>query len=530
MLAHRARFTLAALSLATGLPALEGHVPPRPAADRPNIIIVLIDDLAYHDIGHIGQRQFPTPHIDRLAEEGRVFTQAYAGGAWCAPSRTGLITGRCDRFFAPVPDPAGGGLRFNPTIAEMLRPVGYATAAIGKWHMLEPDDSADRQPPLPAQMPWNRGFEFCRIGPLRSWNCYFPHELLIGDDQSIPIPENRTVDEAWFKEDYGVAQHFTVSHDGRGIYDSSGRFVDRSGTDITQLRHSEDLYRREAVAFITANTARPFLLYYASPLVHFPVVARDLSPFAGKPAAWTARHKAYAAMVQDVDASVGLIRDTVEALHLERNTIILFAADNGYTAGFNFPRSGEEWGSQLAMWDEVDLFRNRGPWNRGKHMNTIGGLIVPFIAWGPGRVAVGRTDRAIRFQDVMPTVRELAGATAPGPLEGIGFLPLLEGRDADQALHPPMHWGGQALRHATMDDDWREGAVRQTRPLPNGQFRPDAALLDERWFAMSFRGPEETTIRLFDARTDPAQELDVAAQHPDLVIRARAELDTPPRR
>ena len=99
---------------------------------KPNIIFILADDLSYGDLSCFGQKQFATPNIDRLAAEGRVFANAYAGGPWCSPSRTALLTGRNGAHFAPPSKD-----RFNPTVAEMLKTAGYATCALGKWHMWE---------------------------------------------------------------------------------------------------------------------------------------------------------------------------------------------------------------------------------------------------------------------------------------------------------------------------------------------------------------------------------------------------------
>ena len=493
--------------------------------DRPNIVILLADDLSRGDLGCYGQRQFRTPAIDRLAAEGRRFTHAFAGGAWCAPSRTALLTGRSDRFFGPRPSADGlAPPTYAPTLANVLQRAGYATAALGKWHMAEPDDNADRTVLAGPAAPWHRGFDVCRIGFFRGWNYHFPHRLLTGDDTTIELPENHGVDEAYFKTYYGVTDRFTRRHRGEGIYDGQGRFVDQSGRDIRQLRYSEAVYREEAVAFMRANRHRPFFLYFASTLVHAPIIAPSIEAFKDRPSEWTTMHKAYAASVEEFDRSVGTVVAELRALGLEGTTIVLVMSDNGYTAGFNFPEPGEPWGAQLAMWDEVAVFGNKGPWNRGKHMNTAGGLVVPFVAWGPGRVAPGVTDRSIWFPDVMPTVAALTGAPLLAPTEGVNLLPLLSGQESAQPPHPPMVWSGSALKHASMQDDWAPGATPSARPRPDGLFRPDAVLLDERWFAMRFVSESGAALRLFDLRVDPGQLHDVAAAHPEWVARAQDAL------
>ena len=112
------------------------------ATEKPNIIFIITDDLSYRDLSLLGQKELQTPNIDRLGTEGLVFTNAYCGASWCAPSRTALLTGRSAAHFTSLEkDAQGEWSRFNPTVAEMLKTVGYATGAIGKWHMWEPGDS-----------------------------------------------------------------------------------------------------------------------------------------------------------------------------------------------------------------------------------------------------------------------------------------------------------------------------------------------------------------------------------------------------
>jgi arylsulfatase A len=497
----------------------------RKPKEKPNIIIILADDLSYYDLGYNGQKEIKTPNIDRMAFEGRIFSQAYAGAPWCAPSRTALLTGRQDTHFAPIlSDTNGQGLKYNSTLAEVLKPAHYTSCAIGKWHMLETSESISPSETEKfenwAQMPWHRGFDVCRIGHLGGWNHHFPHQLYTSDNVAIQIPENGTVTNEIFSEYYGASKQYTVTTSGEEIYNSEGQFFDGSGKSISQLRYSEEIYRQEAIAFMRNNANKPFFLYYASTLVHFPIFARDLQEFKDKPASWTVRHKAYASMVQDLDQSVGCIIQEVEALGLSENTIIIFTSDNGYTAGFNFPEHNVAWGPQLSMWNDVSLFHNKGPWNRGKHITTAGGVVVPFVAWGPGRIPSGRTDRAINFVDIMATACELAGITPSIPTEGISFVPLLEGRDEAQAVHPPMLWSGWTLKYASMDDDWETDAPQISHPKPHGLYHPDAALINERWFAMDFQHKDQRRLRIFDIIADPGQKKDLAAKIPDICKQA----------
>jgi arylsulfatase A-like enzyme len=271
------------------------------------------------------------------------------------------------------------------------------------------------------------------------------------------------------------------------------------------MRYSEDIYREEAVKFMRGNKDRAFFLYYATPLVHGPLVAKELGAFKDRPAPWTQRHKLWAAMVTELDRSVGIIVDEVKQLGLERNTIILFASDNGYAQWGYFGRQA---------WADDPLFKNKGPWNRGKHINSLGGVIVPFIAWAPGRMPAGsKTDRAINFCDFMATAGELAGTKLPGPTDGVSFVPLLEGRDKDQPIHPAMIWPSTCA-HMQMPDDWAPEKDKTT-------YHPAAALLDEKWYALGLG----KTVRLFDITTDPGLKHDLSGKRPDLRARAAAEFE-----
>jgi arylsulfatase A-like enzyme len=477
--------------------------------NKPNVIFILADDLSYWDLSCFGQKQFSTPNIDRLASQGRVFSNAYAGGPWCAPSRTALLTGLNGTHATPLATDANGrGTKFNPTVAQLLKSAGYVTCALGKWHMQEPNESwffgkqtreEQRKAENQAEMPWNRGFDVCRIGYSFGLNPHYPHQLETGDDTEIAIPQNADVDDDYMSKNYRSPV----------MYDSSGRFVDKSGHDSTHLAYAEDLYRDEALKFIRDNQSKPFFLYYATPLMHGPLAVKDLGEFKDKPAPWTQAHKLWAGEAKELDKSVGIIVDAVKQLGLDKNTIIFFASDNGYSEWGYFGRKA---------WSDDPVFQNKGPWNRGKFINTNGGVIVPFIAWGPGLISPGKTDRAINLFDFMATASEMASAKLPGPTDGVSFVPLLQGRDRDQPLRSIMFWPQSSDYGIEIPDDF---ALADTTE----KYLPPSALLDERWYALEFKPKSKAlqpTIRLFDIKTDPGCKEDLSAQHKDLCDRAAA--------
>jgi len=491
---------------------------------KPNIIFILADDLSYWDLSCFGQKHFSTPNIDRLATQGRIFANAYAGGPWCAPSRTALLTGLNGSHTAALAhDAQKRPVKFNPTVAEMLKTAGYATCALGKWHMLEGGHHSwlrnktwaeQKRNTIWQQMPWHRGFDVCRIGYRSGFlggngNPYFPFQIETGDDQEIPLPQNRNLDSEF------LWRYWDKPAVAATLFNAQGRFVDKTGKDSTHMRYSEDIYREEAVAFMRTNKNRPFFLYHATPLVHGPLAVKELGEFKDKPG-WTLCHKLWAGMVQELDRSVGVIMDEVKKLGLERNTIILFASDNGYA----------EWGYfKRKAWLDDPLFHNKGPWNRGKFITANGGVIVPFVAWGPGRVPPGKTDRAVNFYDFMVTACELAGTKLPGLTDGVSFVPLLEGRDKDQPLRPAMVWPQSTCAFTGgLTDDW-EPTKKPSEEQKT--YLPDALLLDERWYALVFRkqpSPSPLTIRLFDILTDPGCQHDFSRARKEMCARAIAVL------
>jgi arylsulfatase A-like enzyme len=167
-----------------------------------------------------------------------------------------------------------------------------------------------------------------------------------------------------------------------------------------------------------------------------------------------------------------------------------------------------------AEYHDDPVFQNKGPWNRGKFITTNGGVITPFIAWGPGRVPSGKsTDRAINHYDFMATAAELSGARLPGPTEGVSYVPLLEGRDGEQPLRNVMEWTGASCRFTPgIPDDWAEKKDKK-------RYKPDAVLLDEKWYAMRLG----ETVRLFDIMADPGMQHDLSAENPGRCARAMVE-------
>jgi len=427
------------------------------AADKPNVILILADDLGYGDLGCYGQQRIKTPRLDRMAKEGLRFTDFYAGCTVCAPSRCVLMTGY-HMGHAYVRGNAG---RTNPaiqilrdrdvTVAEVLKQTGYATALCGKWGLGEEGSIGT---------PNKQGFDYF-FGYLNQFHAhnYYPAYLLKNESR-FPM---------------------------KNVVPGEGEFG--SGVASQRIEYSADLITAEALAWIEQNKDQPFFLYYAPTIPHANNEGRsegmevpDLGEYAKTD--WPPNQKAHAAMISRLDADVGRLLDLLKKLNLDEKTLVLFSSDNGpHREGGNDP----------------DFNNSNGPLQGIKRDLTDGGIRVPFLARWPGKIAPGTSGFVGGFQDLLPTLAELAGATAgvPRDTDGLSIVPTLLGQAAQQKQHGYLYWlfyergAGQAARMG----NWK--AVQQ---------------------------PYHTPVRLYNLEQDIGEERDVAAEQPAVVARLKAAM------
>lgn len=328
------------------------------AEEPPNLVIINIDDLGYADVGAFGSELNRTPHIDRMAEEGRKLTSFYAAPV-CSPSRASLMTG-CYPMRVGLPQvlfPASPtGINADEhTLPELLKARGYATACIGKWHLGD----------QPEFLPTRHGFDY-----------YY----------GIP-----------YSNDMGPVKDGARSNLGEPLREGGKKKTDhppipllRNETVVERMRGQEQTelvarYTDEALRFLRENRQRPFFLYLPHSAVHFPIYPG--AAFQGK-----SQNGLYGDWVEEVDWSVGRVLDTLRDLKLDRQTLVLFVSDNGGTRrGVNAPL-------------------------RGFKASTFeGGVRVPAIVWWPGRIPAGTsTGEMASMMDVLPTFVALAGGNIPG--------------------------------------------------------------------------------------------------------------------
>ncbi len=367
----------------------------------PNVILIVADDLGWTDLGCYGSDLYESPALDRLAEEGLKFTSAYSACTVCSPTRAALLTGQYPARLR-VTDWIPGLPPSNPkltvpdftrhlplettTIAERLQALGYATASIGKWHLGGPDYYPERH-----------GFDL-NVG---------------GNDQPQPRP-------GYFAP-YDID---TIAQGPPGEY-----ITDRLGA--------------EAVKFIQASADRPFFLYMPHFAVHLPVQGkrRLVARYRAKVEEGQRHTNApYAAMIDSMDQTVGLIRRTLRELQLADDTVIIFTSDNG---------------------GRIPTTSN-APLRAGKGSCHEGGVRVPLIVYWPGHAPpAGTCDVPVISTDLYPTILEIVGAlpTPEQPCDGVSLVPLLTG-GGDLAARP-LYWHYPHYQHYQQQGTTPYGAIRE---------------------------------------------------------------------
>ncbi|MFN7139915.1 MAG: sulfatase [Limisphaerales bacterium] len=373
------------------------------AAEKPNIIFILADDLGYTDMGCYGSKYYETPNIDRLAREGMRFTSGYTTGPNCQPTRAALMTGQygprtgvytvgnIERFnwrtrpLRPVQNISE--LPLDRTIVpQSLKQAGYKTAMFGKWHL------GNNGPHHPGQ----RGF-----------------------DEAIE----------------SSGKHFN--------------FETFPQTDYPEGTYLADFLTDKATDFIRRHKDEPFFLYLPHFGVHSPFQAKKelIEKFKKKQAVGGHHDPVYAAMIASVDESVGRILTLLDELKLTQNTVVIFSSDNGGVGGY--VSEGIKQGKDLT---------DNSPLRGGKGMLYEGGIRVPYIFRWPNKIAPNTTcDEPITSVDFYPTILEISGGKRPGKqiLDGMSYTKLLTSKNGKETLkRDALYWHFPGALGAT-DDKWR---------------------------------------------------------------------------
>lgn len=439
---------------------------------RPNIVYILADDLGYGDLSCYGQQKFSTPNIDRLASEGMLFTQHYAGTTVCAPSRSALMTGlhtghtfvRGNRGMNegqyPLPDSA-------VTLPQILKKAGYITGAFGKWGLGFPGSEGD---------PMNQGFdEFFGYNSQTIAHNYYPWELW-HNREKIVLREN----DGTKRGVYAPSLIHEKTLEFIGQYKDTTFFLYVPSV----IPHAELVAPEEYMVqfLVKSSPEKPYNVESKLPPEKPYRGIDDINHSRFKVGGYgsqTYPHAAFAAMMKVLDDQVGEIMKKVQELGLEERTIIIFTSDNG---------------PHLEGGADPDFFNSNGPLKGYKRDLYEGGIRVPMLARWPGKIKKGSTtDHISAFWDVLPTLAALAGVEPAEDTDGISFLPTLLGNEGQQQ-HEYLYWEfhEQGRKQAVRMDDWKAIRVGLSED-------PDAP------------------VQLFNLARDIGENQNLADQHPGVV-------------
>ena len=412
----------------------------RPA--RPNIVVLLADDLGYGELGCQGNPQIPTPNIDSIAETGIRFTDGYVTASYCSASRAGLLTGKYQTRFGYETNPIGArnedptiGLPPSEvTLAQHLRDAGYTTALVGKWHL---GGTA-------AYNPIRRGFdEF--FGFMHEGHYFLPPPY----HGATTMLRRRTLPNGdqgrWID---GKLIYTTHMGHNEPAYDADNPIL-RGGQPVEEHEYLTDAFTREAVDFIQRTKNRPFFLYLAYNAVHSPLQGADayMERFSHVE---DVHRRIFAAMLGNLDDSVGEVLDTLRGEGLEEDTLVFFISDNGGPTR--------------------ELTSSNLPLRGGKGEVYEGGIRVPFMVQWKGTIPAGQTyRRPIISLDVYATAAAIAKAPIPKSraIDGVNLLPYLTGQREGRP-HDALFWRLNQ-RTAIRQGDWKLVSHRKRGTEPDWQ-------------------------------------------------------------
>ena len=429
----------------------------------PNIVLIFMDDLGYADVGSFGATAYETPNLDRLAKQGRRFTDFVTSSAVCSASRAALLTGCYHRRVgisgALVPKSKNGLNQDETTIAEICKSKGYATACIGKWHL------GHLHPFLPLQ----HGFDH-----------YFglPYSNDMWPRQPDYLPQTA-------KEKKNKRRNYPPLP---LLEDNTIIDADVDGDDQARLTVQ---YTQKSVAFIKENQDKPFFLYLPHTMVHVPLYVSE--HFKGK-----SKTGLFGDVMMEIDWSVGQIVNTIDECGLGDNTLIVFTSDNGPWLTY-----GDHAGSAA-------------PLREGKQTMFEGGYRVPTLMRWTHKIAAGSTCKELASTiDILPTVAHLIGAELPkNKIDGVDIRPLLLG---DEEVKSPRksfycYYGGGRL-HAVRDGQWKLHFPHSYRSVEAGS--PGTGGVPGR------TKNQKTEEELYDLVNDVGERTNLIQQHPEIADRLR---------
>ncbi len=436
------------------------------AVEGPNVVIFYIDDMGYADIGPFGAKAYPTPNLDRMAKEGRRFTDFHVSSAVCSASRSALMTGcyheRVGISGALGPSSKNGISSNEVTLAEICKQKNYATACFGKWHLGH----------HPKFLPTNHGFD-------QYFGLPYSNDMWPNHPEQVRKSKDDAKNRGGFPKLPMVEQTQVIDSEV-------------TGEEQTQLTTQ---YTERAVSFIRAHQKKPFFVYIPHSMVHVPLYVS--SKFAGKSGAGL-----FGDVVMEVDWSVGEVLKTLKELNLDEKTLVIFTTDNGPWLSY-----GDHAGSAF-------------PHREGKGTAWEGGIRVPALMRWPGKIPAGTTsDELACTVDILPTIAALIDADLPShKIDGHDIRQLMMGPEDSRSPYDTMPcYYAQDELHAIRDRQWKLILPHTYRTLagkPGGTGGIPAKYESAK-----------VELELYDMKNDREETRNVAAEHPDVVARLSAAAD-----
>ncbi|MCG8653187.1 MAG: sulfatase [Pirellulales bacterium] len=460
------------MAICLGSPSARGEDQP------PNVIVIFMDDMGYADINPFGDNPYPTPHLNRMAAEGRRFTDFVVSSAVCSASRSALLTGCYHRRVgiqgALGPKSQIGIHSREVTLAELCKSKGYSTAIFGKWHLGH----------HPKFLPHNHGFD-------EYYGIPYSNDMW-------PLHPNSVAKR---KQDPKAKISWPALPMIRATPQEGVKIVDQDVQPEDQAQMTRQ-FTEHAVDFIQRNADQPFFLYLPHPMVHVPLYASE--DFRGQSGAGI-----FGDVVMEIDWSVGQILNAVQEIGAEENTLVIFTSDNGPWLSYG-THSGKA-----------------TPLREGKGTMFEGGYREPTLMWWKGKIPAGTScDQLCSTIDILPTVAKLIGAELPDhPIDGKDIRPLMFGQQDAKSPHDAFYCyykGGelQAVRNERFKLVFPH-SYRTLKGRPGGFGGKPVAYFQD----------EIRQLTLFDLDNDIAESKNVLAQHPGVIIelkaaaeRARADL------
>jgi arylsulfatase A-like enzyme len=482
------------------------------AVEKPNVIVIMADDLGYGDLSSYGAKTFKTPHIDKLAAEGQRFTHGYCSASTCTPTRYSLLTGEyAFRKAGTGIAPPNGHLTIDPdtfTLPDLMKKAGYQTAVIGKWHLglgekgKGPDWNGDIKPG-----PLEIGFDHCFLLPTtndRVPQVYLQDHRILNLDPADPLwvglkkpsPDHPT----------GISHRETLKMDwthghNETIHNGISRIGFYTGGNAARFRDEDlaDKWVEKSNEWIEKNKDKPFFLFFASHDIHVPRMPHErfqgLTP-----------HGFRTDSILQLDWSVGEIMKTLERLNLDEKTLIIFCSDNGPVMDDGYADAALE---------KLGDYRAAGPLTGGKYSVYEGGTRTPFIARWKGRIAPGESEQILCTIDLARSLAKLTSTDFPENAFPDSF-------DVTDALLGKE--GAKGRDHIVTQDNGTSG----TYALRSGNWklhRHDNKSARNVIVERKLTNTKVPQFQLFNLAEDPAEKNNIIDKHPEVAKELKTKLE-----